>query len=460
MIFRGIGRVHMVGIGGSGMSGIAEVLGSLGFRVTGSDASESASVTRLRSLGIPVAVGHDPAAVEGADVLVYSSAIRPDNPEVVRARALRIPVIRRAEMLAELMRMKVGIAVAGSHGKTTVTSLVAHICQKAGLDPTVIIGGRLDSLGGGARLGRGSLLIAEADESDGSFLRLSPVIGVVTNIDREHLDHYGDFASLTAAFTEFLNRLPFYGRGVVCTDDPAVRSVIPAVERPLVTYGLDGTPDLSAADIKRDGPGTTFTLVLKGTPLHQVSVPLQGAHNVRNTLAAIAVAMDAGVDSVLAREAVSSFRNAARRFEFLYSAGGIEVIDDYGHHPTEIRAVLATARGRSDGRIVVAFQPHRYSRTALLMDDFAAAFSDADYVLVTDIYPAGEQPIEGVCASGIVEGISRHGGTTAVAAGSVEEAAGALAGIVREGDTVITLGAGNIRRAAEILIARLGETPR
>jgi UDP-N-acetylmuramate--alanine ligase len=460
MIFRGIGRVHMVGIGGSGMSGIAEVLGSLGFTVTGSDAAESPAVARLRSLGIPVSAGHDAAAVAGADVLVYSSAIRQENPELLAARERRIPVIRRAEMLAELMRMKVGIAVAGSHGKTTVTSLVAHICQKAGLDPTVIIGGRLDSLGGGARLGGGSLLIAEADESDGSFLRLSPVIGVITNIDKEHLDHYREFATLTAAFTEFLNRLPFYGRGVVCTDDPAVRSILPAVERPLVTYGLDGSPDLSAGDIRQDAEGTTFTLLVKGMPLFPVSVPLHGAHNVRNTLAAIAAAMDAGVDSALAREALPSFRNAARRFELLHRGGGIEVIDDYGHHPTEIRAVLATARGRTGGRIVVAFQPHRYTRTALLMQEFSSAFTDADLVLVTDIYAAGEQPIEGISSAGIVEGISRHGGTAAVAAGSVEEAAATLRQTVREGDTVITLGAGNIRKAAEMLVAWLLEEVR
>ena len=459
-------RIHFVGIGGVGMSGIAEVLLTLGYRVSGSDLRESESTRRLTNLGGVIAAGHRAENLQlggtSADVVVISSAVRPDNPEVVAARTQHIPVIPRAEMLAELMRLKYGIAVAGSHGKTTTTSLVATVCMAAGLDPTTVVGGKLAELGSGACLGRSEYLIAEADESDGSFLHLAPTVAVVTNIDAEHLDHYGSFDRLVSAFADFTNKVPFYGRAVLCIDHPTVRALLPRITKRYVTYGLAEDADYRAIDVRAAGLGTSFTALRKGQILGRVELNMPGVHNVVNSLAVLAVSDFLGVPFATYREALGGFLGVGRRFTVrgraALAAGGeaITVVDDYGHHPAEIRATLAAARaGFPDRRIVVAFQPHRYTRTRDLLDDFAAAFGDAARVFVSDIYAAGEEPIAGISSATLVEKIAATGHSAAhYVARRGEIAAQALAQL-QPGDLFITLGAGDIWQSGDELLRLL-----
>ncbi len=397
-MYRRIQRVHFVGIGGIGMCGLAELLHNQGYLVTGSDLHAGATIARLRQLGIAVEIGHDEAHVGEADVLVYSSAIRVNNPELQEAKRRKIPAIPRAEMLAEVMRLKDGIAVAGSHGKTTTTSLIAHVLDAAGLDPTAVIGGRVLLSGSGstgARLGRGELLVAEADESDGSFLRLAPVIAVVTNIDPEHLDHYGSFEAIQDAFVRFANGVPFWGAAVLCLDHPGVQAILPRLSRRIVTYGFSSQADLVATDVRVDGFGMRFGVRLRGKELGEAQVRLPGRHNVLNALATLAVAIELEVSFHDAAAALESFLGIERRFELKGEIGGVRIIDDYGHHPAEILATLASARAMHDGRILVAFQPHRFTRTRDLWDDFIAAFNDADVLYLTEIYAAGEEKLAG-----------------------------------------------------------------
>lgn len=456
-------RIHFVGIGGVGMAGIAEVLLTLGYRVSGSDLRESETTRRLTSLGGVIRAGHDETNLRlsgaPADVVVVSSAVRVDNPEVVAARQLHIPVIPRAEMLAELMRLKYGIAVAGSHGKTTTTSLVATVCKAAGLDPTAVVGGKLAELGSGACLGRSEYLIAEADESDGSFLHLAPTVAVVTNIDAEHLDHYGDFTRLCTAFTDFINKVPFYGRAVLCIDHESVRALLPQVQKRYVTYGLDAAADYRAVDINCVGLGTSFTAVRNGEALGRVELNMPGVHNVVNSLAVLAVVDFLGVPFLTYREALKGFLGVGRRFtvrgQKRLPGGGPEivVVDDYGHHPAEIRATLAAARaGFPDRRIVVAFQPHRYTRTRDLLDDFAAAFFDAAQVFVTDIYAAGEPPIAGISSAVLVEKMQAQGHRGARHVSRRGDVATIIADELQAGDLVITLGAGDISLTGDELL--------
>jgi len=455
MMFRKPKRLHFIGIGGIGMSGIAEVLLNLKVRVSGSDLSAGASVERLRSLGGEVHIGHDPAHVRGADAVVVSSAVPAGNPEVQEARRLRIPVLPRAEMLAELMRLKFGVAVAGSHGKTTTTSMLAQVLSAAGLDPTLVIGGRLNILGGNARLGGGELMVVEADESDGSFLHLAPAVAVVTNIDREHLDHYEDYPSLQRAFVDFLNKVPFYGLGVVCADDAGLRSVMPLLERRYVTYGLESGADLGARELRDEARAIVYRLERRGEDLGEVRLRVPGRHNVLNSLAAAAVALELGVEPPVLTTALSQFLGADRRLQARGEAGGVLVVDDYGHHPTEIRATLAAAREHWGRRIVVLFQPHRFTRVSSLAEDFASCFAGADVVIATDIYPAGEKPIAGVTGAWLAARIAaRHGGEVVPVRG-VKEAVEEGLRRARPGDLVLTLGAGDISKASDMLLSGL-----
>ncbi len=454
---RGIQRVHFVGIGGIGMCGIAELLLAQGYEISGSDLADGPTIARLRQLGAQVAIGHDEAQVGEADVVVVSSAIRPTNAEVEEARRRGIPVIPRAEMLAELMRLRDGIAVAGSHGKTTTTSLIAHVLAHAGLDPTVVVGGRIAGAGErtGARLGEGSFLVAEADESDGSFLRLSPVIAVITNVEPEHLDHYGSEDALQDAFVRFANQVPFFGLCVVCLDHPGVQELLPRLTRRRATYGFSPQAEWGASELELSAAGARFVVRRAERVLGVMEVPLAGRHNVLNVLAALAVADEAEVDFEQAREALREFPGVERRFETKGQARGVRVIDDYGHHPTEIRATLAAARAVHEGRLVVVFQPHRYSRTRDLWDDFAAAFHDADLLIVTGIYAASEPKIPGVEASDLVLAIRERGHRDARFSADLAAIPEQLAPELRDGDWVITLGAGDITRLGPELLRAL-----
>jgi UDP-N-acetylmuramate--alanine ligase len=457
---RRIQRVHFVGIGGIGMCGIAELLRDQGYRVSGSDLREGPTVARLRALGIPVAIGHEAAHVGEADVVVYSSAVRRGNPEIAEAERRKIPVIPRAEMLAELMRLKQGIAVAGSHGKTTTTSLIAHVLDAAGLDPTAVIGGRVRAPGrdpSGARLGRGEILVAEADESDGSFLRLSPVIAVITNIDPEHLDHYGDYQALQAAFVEFANRVPFWGVSIMCIDHPGVQAILPHTTRRTLGYGFSPQADLVGSEVATDGEGVRFRAQLRGRDLGAVRLRLPGRHNAANALATLATALELDVPFARAAEALGDFVGIERRFEEKGRARGVRVVDDYGHHPEEIRATLAAARERHAGRIAVVFQPHRYTRTRDLFDAFAAAFHDADLVVVTDVYAAGEDKIAGVDAETLVRAIAARGHRGVRYVRDLGAVAGELVPELREGDLVITLGAGSVSSLGPRILEALAE---
>jgi UDP-N-acetylmuramate--alanine ligase len=449
-------HVHFVGIGGIGMSGIAEVLLNLGYRVTGSDLADNDTTARLARLGGTVQKGHRAQNAAGADVVVISSAVRPDNPEVVEARRAGIPVIPRAAMLNELMRMKYAIAVAGSHGKTSTTSMVATVLAAAGFDPTVVIGGKLDTLGGtNARLGAGDYLVAEADESDGSFLALTPTLAVVTNIDREHMDHYHTLDALRESFRQFLRKVPFYGRAVLCLDDPEVAGLLEGLDRPLVTYGLNTQAEVRASSVRLEGFTSSFHAHRRGDDLGDFRLRVPGEHNVRNALAAIAVGLELEVAPDRIRRALADFAGVQRRFSLKGEAGGVRVFDDYGHHPTEVRATLAAARAAWKGRVVVLFQPHRYSRTADLMTEFGTAFHDADLVFVTDIYAAGEEPVGDLSGADVARVITRRGHRGASFVGAWREGLDAVAAALRPGDLLLSLGAGDVWKAGEEILRRL-----
>jgi UDP-N-acetylmuramate--alanine ligase len=453
---RRIRRVHFVGIGGAGMSGIAEVLVNQGFEVSGSDLLESGTTRHLSRLGVKLHQGHAAGHVEGADVLVVSSAVASTNPEVEAAREARIPVVPRAEMLAELMRFRRGIAVAGTHGKTTTTSLTASLLAEAGLDPTFVIGGLLNAWGSHARLGEGQYLVAEADESDASFLLLQPVVALITNIDRDHLEAYEQsFDNLRKAFLEFLHHLPFYGAAVLCLDDPHVAEMVPSVTRAVVTYGLSEEADVRATGVRQEGRTMHFSVHLPGAtePL-AVSLNLPGVHNVRNALGAIAIAWDLGLDIPSIAPSLAAFQGVGRRFaevgEFDLRKGRIRVIEDYGHHPSELNATMAAARGGwPDRRIVVVFQPHRYSRTRDLFDEFSQVLSTADAVILTDIYAAGESPIDGIDSGALCQSIRARGRVNPVLMSDVGDIPRDLPAMLEDGDLVLLLGAGNIGSVAQ-----------
>jgi len=444
-----VSTVHMVGIGGAGMSGIAEVLLNMGFTVTGSDMAAGPAVHRLKKLGAQVFIGHGSENIGAADVVVRSTAIHDDNPELLHAREQGIPIIPRAEMLAELMRMRTGIAVAGTHGKTTTTSLLATIFTEAGLDPTVIIGGRLNTFGSNARLGEGEFLIAEADESDGSFLCLSPIMNVVTNVDRDHLDHYADLDAIDEAFTTFLNHIPFYGVDVVCGDDPGVQRLLPHIKRPCLTYGL-GPKNRLRGEIVATSLRSIFNVTLGGEPWGQVTLAHPGVHNVRNSLAAIGVAIEAGLPKEAILQGLANFGGVGRRFERKGERKGVLVVDDYGHHPAEIRATLDTARAcYPDRRLVVAFQPHRFSRTQALFGDFCTVFDQTDLLLLTEIYPASEAPIPGVNGMSLAQGIKQVSKTKVRFYPDFASMERQLKDLLKPGDLLLTLGAGSIWKVGE-----------
>jgi UDP-N-acetylmuramate--alanine ligase len=446
-------RIHFVGIGGIGMSGIAEVLLTLGHRVSGSDVSESEVTKRLVARGATIACGHHADAITpDIDVVVISSAVKYSNPEVVRARKLKIPVIPRAEMLAELMRLKYGIAIAGTHGKTTTTSLIAAILAKAGMDPTMVIGGKVHTMGTNARLGQGELLVAEADESDGTFLLLSPVIAVVTNIDPEHLDYYGDMDRVRAAYLEFMNRVPFYGVSVLCLDSVNVRSLAPQVRKRVITYGTTDDCDYVARDLCVIGMETLCEVVRHGTVLGTLRLRLPGRHHALNAIAAIAVAERLGVPFEVANQALAEFGGIHRRFELCGEAGGVMVISDYGHHPAEIRATLAAAREGFGRRLVVLFQPHRYTRTRDLFSDFLDAFDAADHLVLTDIYAAGEEAVDGLNGEVLYWALRRRGHLTVSYVPRCEDLAAEVKPMLQVGDIVVVLGAGDIHCVAEELV--------
>lgn len=454
-------RVHFVGIGGAGMSGIAEVLCTLGYQVSGSDNADNATTRRLTALGATVSRGHAAANVLGADCVVVSSAIKRDNPEWMEARAQRIPVVPRAEMLAELMRFRRGIAIAGTHGKTTTTSLTASVLGEGGLDPTFVIGGQLLAAGANARLGSGDWLVAEADESDGSFLRLNPLVAVVTNIDADHLENYGgDFARVKAAFSEFLHRLPFYGLAVLCIDDAEVAALAADMPRHVITYGFDAKADVRAEDVEQAGPAMRFTLCLPDGSRTPTTLALPGRHNVQNALAAATIGWQLGVAPEVIARALEKFAGIGRRFNLLAelrTAQGatVQLVDDYGHHPKELDAVFKAARGGwPDRRLVVAFQPHRYSRTRDLFDDFAAVLSSVDALVLTEIYPAGEAPIAGADAKSLARSIRARGRIDPVVVGSAGELAAVLPDVLRDGDLLLMMGAGDIGAAAQALAAQ------
>jgi len=460
---RRIHRIHFVGIGGAGMGGIAEVLLNLGYQVQGSDLKPNAVTRQLERLGATVRFGHAAGHVDGADVVVASTAVPADNPELAAAREQRIPVVQRAEMLAELMRFRQGIAVAGTHGKTTTTSLLASVLAAGGLDPTFVIGGQLKSAGTNARLGAGRYLVAEADESDASFLHLQPVIAIVTNIDLDHMATYGgDFARLRQAFVEFLHNLPFWGLAVLCIDDENVRGILPSVSRPVVSYGLSEDADLRAVEVRRRGFRTEFDVLREGRPPLPVVLNLPGAHNVLNALAVIAVASELGVPDEAIQAALSEFQGIGRRLERIgeVRAGDarVEIVDDYGHHPTEIAATLEAVRqGWPDRRLVLAFQPHRYTRTHDLIDDFGQVLSEADVLLVTEVYPAGEAPIANADGRAVCRAVRSRGRVEPVFVEDVQQLAESLRGLLRNGDLVVTMGAGSIGAVAHELPARLQE---
>ncbi len=470
---RRIHTIHLIGIGGSGMSGIAEVLINLGYRVQGSDLKANALTQRLEQLGARIAIGHAQVNIDGADVVVISSAVPAQNPEVVAALAARIPVVQRAEMLGELMRFRYSIAVAGTHGKTTTTSLVASILAEGGADPTFVIGGRLKSADSNARLGSGRYLVAEADESDASFTHLQPLIAIVTNIDNDHLGtHDGDFERLKSSFVEFLHNLPFYGLAILCLDDPVLVSVMPRISRPVMTYGLAAAADVRAVNVRRNGLQTQFDVLRSGTAARSgtgsaltVTLNLPGTHNVSNALAAIAVATELGIEEAAIARALAAFQGIDRRLQHVgdvtLAAGVVTIVDDYGHHPTEIAATLEALRqGYPGRRLVLAFQPHRYTRTRDLIDDFGRVLSQADVLLVTEVYSAGEVPIPGADGRAICRAVRSRAQVEPVFVENVETLGLALQGMVRGGDVVITMGAGNINTVSHGLPTLLAQPVR
>jgi UDP-N-acetylmuramate--alanine ligase len=459
-MFAKIQRIHFVGIGGIGMSGIAEVLLNLGYKISGSDLKSSVITQRLATLGATIFEGHQPQNVAGAEVVVASSAVPPDNPEIAEARALHIPVIKRAEMLAELMRLKYGIAIAGMHGKTTTTSMVAAVLAAGGLDPTVVVGGRVDAMGSNARLGKSQYLVAEADESDRSFLKLSPILAVVTNIDREHMDCYRSMKDVKRAFLDFMDRLPFYGMVVACNDDPLLRRLFPQIQRRLVTYGTRRGSDFQVK-LGKSNPKpekscvSHFHVTYRGETLGTFELHVPGVHNILNATAAIAVGVGLDVPVEQIHSALAGFAGVDRRFQLRGTAAGVSVIDDYGHHPTEIRATLAAARECGCRKVHVVFQPHRYTRTQSLMDEFATAFEDADSLFVLDIYPAGEQPIPEITGAALARRIAENRTLPVKYVSSFENAATTVIADAQEGDMILTLGAGSVSQLGPMIIERL-----
>jgi UDP-N-acetylmuramate--alanine ligase len=450
-----IQHIHFVGIGGIGMSGIAEVLLNLGYHISGSDIKETEVTRRLQTLGCEIFYGHCKENVKEADVVVVSSAIRQSNPEVEVAEQRLIPVIPRAEMLAELMRMKVGIAIAGTHGKTTTTSLIATVLAAGGLDPTVVIGGRLNSIGSNARLGQGEFLVAEADESDGSFLKLMPTVAVVTNIDREHLDYYSGIEEIKEAFLSFINKIPFFGLAVLCLDHPNIQNLIPRLKKRFTTYGLMTQADFQAKEIVFEGLSTAFDVLHQRQEVGRLRIQMPGLHNVYNALATVAIAFELDIPFHIVQETLCDFSGIQRRFQIKGEKKGILIVDDYGHHPVEIIATLKAARTGWERRIVAVFQPHRYTRTKALFHDFLTAFYDADILILTDIYPAGEDRIEGVEAKALFEGLREYGHKDVTYLADKKEIIEHLLRIIAPGDLVITLGAGDIWQVSEELVDRL-----
>ena len=457
-----IGVIHFVGIGGIGMSGIAEVLHSLGYKVQGSDLGESVNVKRLRALGIPVTLGHAAANLGEAQVVVVSSAVAPDNPEIVVARARLIPVVRRAEMLAELMRLKWSIAVGGTHGKTTTTSLIAAVLDAAGFDPTVVIGGIINAWGSNARLGKGGWLVAEADESDGTFVKLPATVAVVTNIDPEHLDHYKTFAALRAAFDAFVENIPFYGFVALCIDHPEVQAMLPRVaDRKIVTYGFSPQADVRAVNVVTEADGCHYDIHISDRKrgrqhtIEDVFLPMLGIHNVENSLAATAVAIEMGIDEAALRRAFSDFKGVNRRFTRVGEADGVVVVDDYGHHPVEIAAVLKAARTATRGQVIAVVQPHRYTRLHNLFESFCTCFNDADAVVVADVYSAGEPPIAGADRAALVEGLRRRGHRQVIGLADPRKLAETVSPLAKSGDLIVCLGARSITAWAQALPGEL-----
>jgi UDP-N-acetylmuramate--alanine ligase len=444
-------HIHFVGIGGIGMSGLAELLINLGYTVSGSDLKDSAATRRLLKMGCRVFKGHDRYNVEEADVVVYSSAVGLQNPELLEAKGRYVPVIPRAEMLSELMRLKYGVAIAGAHGKTTTTSMVASILTHGALDPTVVIGGRLDIWGGSnAKLGQGDILVAEADESDGSFLALSPTIAVVTNIDHEHMDHYGSMAAIRRTFLDFINKIPFYGTAILCQDNEEIQGIIPQLKKRYITYGMSTQAEVRGKDLKNEKWGTSLEVIYHNRSMGRISVGMPGEHNALNALAATAVGLELDLEMGVIREGLTALGGLARRLQIKGEKNGVAVMDDYGHHPTEIVATLKTVKACwPEKRLVVVFQPHRYTRTQALMDRFVIAFNDADVLVVTPIYPAGEQPIEGITAENLVKAIKDHGHKEAIFCLDLAHVGPTLEKLTHPGDLVLTLGAGNINREGE-----------
>ena len=458
-MFRKTQHIHLVGIGGSGMSGIAEVLLTMGYKVSGSDLQASETTRRLEELGGRIAIGHQESNIGEAQVVVISSAVAATNPEVQAAKAKQVPVIPRAEMLAELMRLKFGVAIAGAHGKTTTTSMVANVLASGGLDPTMVIGGKVNALGSHARLGRGELLVAEADESDGSFLRLSPTVVAVTNLDREHLDHYGSMENIYDSFLEFINKIPFYGLAVLCSDDERLHALFPRIVKRYHTYGLQETPgvvpDFKATDIVLKQWGAEFRAHFRGKNLGPFRLAVPGMHNVSNALVAIAIGIELDVPVDLIRKGLAAFTGVERRFHLRGEANGIMIVDDYGHHPTEVKATLAAAKQGWDRRLVVLFQPHRYSRTRDLIEEFTHAFDQADLLFMTDIYAAGEAPIPGVSGAVLADRIKAAGHQGVTFVEKKETLPDQVLPHLQPGDLVVTLGAGDIWKAGTGLLARL-----
>ncbi len=456
-----LGPVHFVGIGGIGMSAIAEIMLRIGYQVQGSDARAGANTERLEKLGAKVFIGHDPAHIDGASAVVFTSAVKSDNPELAAARARRIPLVRRAEMLAELMRQQHSVAVGGTHGKTTTTSMVAAILDAAGFDPTVVNGGIINAYGANAKVGEGDWIVVEADESDGTFLRLRPTVAVVTNIDPEHLDHYGDFEAVKRAFQDFVASIPFYGFAAVCIDDPDVQEMASRVEnRRLIAYGVNPQAEVRALNLGFGAEGSTFDVLINApggatTVLGEIRLPMAGEHNVLNALAAIAVGRELGAPEKAIRKGLAGFGGVKRRFTFTGQARGVRVVDDYGHHPVEIASVLKAARAVTNGRVIAVVQPHRYTRLRDLFQEFCRAFNDADVVIVADVYPAGEAPIEGADRDALVEGLKRHGHRHVLALQSPAALPALIAAEAQDGDLVICLGAGDITGWAQALPAQL-----
>jgi UDP-N-acetylmuramate--alanine ligase len=455
--FRNFQQIHLVGIGGSGMSGIAEVLLSSGYAVSGSDLKQSPVTERLRKLGAKIFEGHQAENVHGAHVVVISSAVRPENVEVVEAHRLKIPVIPRAEMLAELMRLKYGIAVAGAHGKTTTTSMVASVLAAAGLDPTFVVGGRVNHAGSNAGVGQSEYMVVEADESDRSFLLLAPVVAVVTTIDREHLDHYHSLEEIQDVFLQFVNRVPFYGTVILCLDEPNVQAILPRVKRPVITYGTSNQADLIIADVKLNGLSSEFRLKYHDEDLGLFQLPSPpGIHHVRNAAAAAGVALSLNVPADLIRAGLAKFSGVGRRFEIKGTFNGVTLIDDYGHHPAEIRATLEAARGCGYHRLLVLFQPHRYSRTQHLWEDFRRSFNLADFLVLTEVYAAGEQPIEGVTGEKLAEAIRSAGHKNVIFTSTMQAGMEYMLREARPGDAVMAIGAGSVGRVLDQLSMLLG----